>query len=308
MKDLSDLVAETAEMDYERFLHLVKQAHNLLSTEKEGFGELQIEGRLVHMPPSGKAVVIGDIHGDLESLRHILTEAKFMEEASKGKNTYLVFLGDYGDRGTYSPEVFHVVLSLKTALPDRVVLLQGNHEGPEDLLAHPHDLPYNLQSGFGADWHTVYVELSRLFRSFYTAVLVERKCLMLHGGVPSKARSLEDVAFACEKHPVESHLEEILWSDPADGIKGTYPSPRGAGRVFGEDVTQAFLKMVDVPLLVRGHQPSMDGYRINHGGKVLTLFSRKGSPYSNRYGAYLTLDLSETFNSAWELESFIRRF
>lgn len=308
MKGLSDLVAEAAEMDYESFLYLVNQANSLLSKEKGGRGELKIKGRLVHMPPVGEATVIGDIHGDLESLKHILTEAEFVEKASRGKETYLVFLGDYGDRGNYSPEVFHVVLSLKTAFPDRVILLQGNHEGPEDLLAYPHDLPHHLERGFGADWHAVYEELSRLFRSFYTAVLVEGKCVMLHGGVPSKARSLEDVAFAYEKHPAESHLEEILWSDPADSIKGTYSSPRGAGNVFGEDVTRAFLDMLAVPFLVRGHEPAMDGYRINHGGKVLTLFSRKGSPYFNRYGAYLTFDLSKTFDSAWELEALIRIF
>lgn len=130
---------------------------------------------------------------------------------------------------------------------------------------------------------------------------------MLHGGVPSKARNLEDVALAHERHPAESHLEEILWSDPADGIKGIHPSPRGAGEIFGEDVTEAFLSNLNVPFLVRGHEPAMEGYRVSHGGKVLTLFSRKGSPYFNRHGAYLTFDLSKTFDSAWQLEPFIRK-
>ena len=308
MKDLSDLVAEAAETDREHFLHLVDQAASLLSAEKASSGELKIEGRLVRMPLSGEATVIGDIHGDLDSLEHVLGEAEFIPRASKGKEAYLVFLGDYGDRGPHSPEVFHVVLSLKAIFPDRVVLLQGNHEGPEDLLAHPHDLPYHLQRVFGAEWHAVYEKLSRLFRRFYTAVLVEKRCVMLHGGVPSEAKSLQDVAFAYEKHPAERHLEEILWSDPADGIKGTYPSPRGAGKMFGENVTDDFLRILDVPFLVRGHEPTVEGFRINHSGKVLTLFSRKGPPYFNRYGAYLTLDLSATFDSAWQLEPFVRRF
>jgi diadenosine tetraphosphatase ApaH/serine/threonine PP2A family protein phosphatase len=308
MKSPSDLVAEAAEVDSESFLHLIGETNDLLSIEKGSFGKLQIKGRLIRMPPSGEATVIGDVHGDLDSLRHILTEAKFMEKASKGKRTYLIFLGDYGDRGPQSPGVFHVVLSLKTMFPERVVLLQGNHEGPEDLLAHPHDLPYHLQSVFGADWHDVYGELGRLFRRFYTAVLVERRCVMLHGGVPSGARNLDDVALAYEKHPAESHLEEILWSDPADGVKGVLPSPRGAGKIFGEGVTEAFLKILGVPFLIRGHEPAMEGYKINHGGKVLTLFSRKGSPYSNRHGAYLSVDLSETFDSAVQLEPLIRRF
>ena len=307
MKHPSDLSAEAAEIDSENFVRLVNQVSNLLLSEKQTFGKHRIRGGLVHMPPLGEVTVIGDIHGDLDSLERILTEARFVEKASQGNEAYLVFLGDYGDRGPHSHEVFHVVLSLKTMFPDKVVLLQGNHEGPEDLLAHPHDLPYHLQRAFGADWHLVYRELSRLFRSFYTAVLVERRCVMLHGGVPSKARNLEDVALAHERHPAESHLEEILWSDPADGIKGIHPSPRGAGEIFGEDVTEAFLSNLNVPFLVRGHEPAMEGYRVSHGGKVLTLFSRKGSPYFNRHGAYLTFDLSKTFDSAWQLEPFIRK-
>ena len=95
-KDISDLVAETTEIDHKHFLHLVDQAANLLSAEKASFGELEIEGRLVRLPPSGEATVVGDIHGDLDSLKHVLTDAKFVEKASKGKTAYLVFLGDYG--------------------------------------------------------------------------------------------------------------------------------------------------------------------------------------------------------------------
>jgi protein phosphatase len=308
MTGLSDLIDEAEKIDSQGFIHLVSQINQLFSAEKANSGKMQITGRLIRMPPSGEATVVGDIHGDLESLRHILSETEFVEKASNKKEAYLVFLGDYGDRGPYSPEVYHVVLSLKKMFPEKIALLQGNHEGPEDLLAHPHDLPYHLQRKFGADWHAVYIELSRLFRRFHTSVLVNERCIMLHGGVPSRARNLDDVAYAHEKHPAESHLEEILWSDPAEGITGTYSSPRGAGKLFGEDVTDAFLKMSDVHFVVRGHEPAGEGYKINHSSKVLTLFSRKGSPYLNAYGAYLTFDLSNVFDSAWQLEPFVHRF
>jgi len=260
------------------------------------------------MPPSGEATVIGDIHGDIDSLKQILTEAEFVEKTSSGKEVYLIFLGDYGDRGSYSPEVYYVVLSLKNMFPDKVVLLQGNHEGPEDLMASPHDLPYYLKQKFGTEGHAIYKQLSGLFRHFYTAVLENERCIMLHGGVPSGAKSLDDIAYAFERHPAERQLEEILWSDPVEGITGIQPSPRGAGNLFGEDVTKAFLKMLNVRFVIRGHEPVNGGYRINHEGKVLTLFSRKGTPYFNRFGSYLTIDLSRAYDSAWHLEPFIHRF
>ena len=308
MKRLSDLIEESKQASSEDFLRLIDEADRIISDELKGLGNIQITGRLVHLPPQGEAIIIGDIHGDLKSLEYILGESEFIEKALKKEEIHIIFLGDYGDRGFRSPEVYYIVLSLKVLFPERVVLLQGNHEGPTDLLAYPHDLPYHLQIRFKEDWRSIYKALSNLFRKFHTAVIVDGKFLLLHGGVPSKARRIDDLAYAYQKHPFESHLEEILWSYPAEGIRGTLPSPRGAGRLFGEDVTSAFLSMLGVKFLVRGHEPAMDGYMISHGGKILTLFSRKGSPYRNRHGAYLTLNLSRDFDSAWQLERFIQKF
>jgi len=308
MKTLSELAEEATNTDSKSFSSLITRVSELLSKEKEGQWKLRVTGRLVHLPPSREAIVVGDIHGDVESLEHILREERLLEEKMKGDETYIVFLGDYGDRGPASAEVFYIVLSLKEAFPDRVILLQGNHEGPEDLLAHPHDLPYHLQRKFGSDWRSIYAELSTLFRRFYTAVLVENQCIMIHGGVPSKAKTIEDLAQAYEKHPAEPHLEEILWSDPVEDIVGTRYSPRGAGQLFGKDVTEAFLSMLSVKYMIRGHQPAREGFKVNHDGKVLTLFSRKGSPYFNVKAAYLKLDLAKNYDSVWQLTPFIRQF
>jgi len=308
MKRLSDMIIEARQASPKDFLDVIDKASHLISDELRGLSSLQITGRLVHLPPRGEAIIIGDLHGDLKSLEYILKDSRFIEKASNREEIHIIFLGDYGDRGFRSPEVYHTVLSLKILFPERVILLQGNHEGPVDLLAYPHDLPYHLQMRFRDKWREIYTRLSSLFREFYTAVIVDQRCLMLHGGVPSKAKTLEDLAYAYQKHPAESHLEEILWSDPAEGIEGTLLSPRGAGRLFGEDVTSAFLDALGVKFLIRGHEPAGEGYMISHGGKILTLFSRKGSPYHNLYGAYLAFDLSRNFDSAWQLEPFIRKF
>jgi len=262
----------------------------------------------VRAPPSGGAVVVGDLHGDLDSLAHVLEDSGFLDRAQRAEDTLLVFLGDYGDRGPRSPEVYHVVLSLKKLFPESVVLMRGNHEGPPDLLAQPHDLPAHLHRKFGTEWRGAYAKLQELFGHLQTAVLVEGKCVMLHGGVPSTATTVGDLAYAHEKHPAESHLEEILWSDPVEGLTGTLFSPRGAGRLFGGDVTEGFLGMLGVGALIRGHEPSDEGFKLNHGGRVLTLFSRKGSPYYNGRGAYLQFDLSEGVTSAEQLKGHIRKF
>jgi protein phosphatase len=262
-------------------------------------------GKLVEAPPENEAIIIGDIHGDLESLAQILKSSRFIEKFNRGERPLLIFLGDYGDRGIYSPEVYYVALMLKASHQENVVLMRGNHEGPDDLLAYPHDLPNHLQKKFGENWPSAYAKLRQLFNQLYNAVLIEERYILLHGGVPSQARALEDVACAHLTHPRECHLEEILWNDPKENFTGTYPSPRGAGKLFGEDVTNSFLKMLNVKVLIRGHEPNDAGFKINHKGKILTLFSRKGEPYYNSQGAYLHLDLAKKIESAYQLKPSI---
>jgi len=307
MRTLAGLLNNASSVDYKAFLNLVNHVGQLLNSEKDN-ARMRITGRLVHLTPKGEAIIVGDLHGDLNSLEQILNKTNFLKKLSSGTETFLVFLGDYGDRGPFSSEVYYVVLSLKTMFPENVILLQGNHEGPQDLLASPHDLSYHLQRKFGSNWQTVYVELSLLFRRFCAAVIVENSFIMLHGGVPSKAKTLDDVAYAYQKHPAETHLEEILWSDPVEGIKGIRCSPRGAGYLFGEDVTDTFLKMVNVKCVVRGHEPAENGFKLNHDGKVITVFSRKGPPYYNEKGAYLLVNFSREISSATHLSHGIQQF
>lgn len=300
------MIRNARETNITEFLHLTEKAKTLLA-EEDGFVRgLQIIGRMVKISPEGEAIVVGDIHGDLESLAEILKGCDFLNRAGKNENIILVFLGDYGDRGAYSSEVYHVVLNLKKAFPGKVVLMRGNHEGPEDLLAYPHDLPAQLHDRFGEQWRSAYTELRELFNHLYNAVLVENRCVMLHGGVPSQAKSMDDLAYAHIKHPHTSHLEEILWSDPKEDMNGIYPSPRGAGKLFGEDITAKFLEKFRVKVLIRGHEPTEEGFKINHNGKILTLFSRRGAPYFNNHAAYLQFDLAEKLETTEQLKQFVK--
>jgi hypothetical protein len=68
-----------------------------------------------------KVTIVGDIHGSLKCLDHVLELAGKLEDP----NHYLVFCGDYVDRGSYSLEVFCSLLFLKLAHPKNVVLLKG---------------------------------------------------------------------------------------------------------------------------------------------------------------------------------------
>jgi protein phosphatase len=306
--NLKQIVKEAFEVSSEDFCSVVQEARELICSENGKIGNFEVTGRLVKLSPVGEALIVGDLHGDLESLIEILTSSKFLEKLSQDANATMIFLGDYGDRGPLSAEVYYTLLKLKLHFPRQIILMRGNHEGPEDLLASPHDLPWQFQAKFGSSWEKAYREIFKLFNCLYNAVIVEKRYLMVHGGVPQQAKSLEDLAYAHERHPKESLLEDLLWSDPNDDISETCASPRGAGKLFGQKVAEAALQNFGVKVLIRGHEPCMEGYKINHNGKVLTLFSRKGPPYFNVNGAYLLLQLSQKTQSAMELVGHIHKF
>ncbi len=297
--DLNGLLEKNEKSTPEEMYELIDNVLKTLKNERKG----KNGSALHHLPIKGNVTIIGDLHGDLESLCFILKHSKF----STNRRDYLVFLGDYGDRGPHSAEVYFVILSLKKEFPDRIILLRGNHEFPPDLLVYPHDLPLRLVESYGSDGKEIYKKLKNMFEYFDNGAIVERKYIMLHGGLPTKIKSIKDIAFAHKTHPSKSHLEEIIWSDPKDGIKGVYHSPRGAGRVFGKDVTERVLKMMGVKTLIRSHE-ACEGVDVKHDGKVLTIFSRRGSPYHNSCAAYLKIDLSGNVKDAYELSKMAYKF
>jgi protein phosphatase len=304
----SRIIKESLEVGCDEFTRLVEDATNLLSGENGEVGNLKIAGRLVELKPQGKALIVSDLHGDLESLMQILKGSNFLDKISQDSNAILIFLGDYGDRGEYSKEVYYTVLKLKLLFPEQIILMRGNHEGPEDLMPSPHDLPMEFQIKFGEKWEEAYKKIRRLFAYLYNAVIVEQRYLIIHGGLPYKAKTVKNLAYAQATHPKQSFLEEMLWSDPNEMVEEVCASPRGAGRLFGEKVTSKMLERFNAEILIRGHEPCEDGFKINHGGKVLTLFSRKGQPYFNAYGAYLNVKLCEKFENAEQLMPYIHKF
>ncbi|MFP4559501.1 MAG: metallophosphoesterase family protein, partial [Archaeoglobaceae archaeon] len=228
----------------------------------------------------------------LESLEFVLTHSE---------EDYMIFLGDYGDRGKDSPQVFCTLLRLKRDRPHQFILLRGNHEPPPDLPVSPHNLPRLLEEKF-ENGREIYRELSELFQYLPYAAAVRGSYLFLHGGLPDVS-SLEEVEMAQENHPKRPHLEQILWSDPMEG-SGTGPSLRGAGRMFGKDVTQQVLDSLGVKTLIRSHEPC-EGVRVDHDGKVVTVFSNK--IYGNLKAAFLVVDLSRAENG-YELEERAIKF
>lgn len=93
-------------------------------------------GQKIRMAADSLIVVMGDFHGSLHSLiRNLwrLRLAGYIDNNFKISNdkAYLIFTGDFVDRGRYSVETLYTLMRLKIANPDKVYLLRGNHESEE---------------------------------------------------------------------------------------------------------------------------------------------------------------------------------
>jgi serine/threonine protein phosphatase 1 len=72
-----------------------------------------------------RTLVIGDIHGGLRALHQIMERAKVTKEDT------LIFLGDYVDGWSQSPQVLDYLIELNTT--NNCVFIRGNHD---ELLLH----------------------------------------------------------------------------------------------------------------------------------------------------------------------------
>ncbi len=85
------------------------------------------------VPQQSNIYFFGDLHGNIHSLLRTLDYLKKQQVLDDNfhiisSNTYLLFLGDYVDRGEYGIEVIYTLMKLRMANPGNVILIRGNHE------------------------------------------------------------------------------------------------------------------------------------------------------------------------------------
>jgi hypothetical protein len=104
--DFPQIIQESKAAAANAYLEVVEKAIHVLSNPKST-ENLTVTGKLVTLKPVGEALVVGDLHGDLDSLRVILKQSGFLDKLERDKFASMVFLGDYGARGALSPELIY---------------------------------------------------------------------------------------------------------------------------------------------------------------------------------------------------------
>ncbi|HXQ49188.1 MAG TPA: metallophosphoesterase [Thermoplasmata archaeon] len=213
-----------------------------------------------------EAIVFGDTHGDWRSVQEV--ERRF---SAGGVPRLLVGLGDYVDRsppdcGQGSIASALHLLSLAGHAPDRVILLQGNHETIRRLPALPHDLPEEVDALWGPDASRCTRIEALLERGPLAAVLPEGVYLA-HAGFPLVG-SAEEWAGAFESVDDE-RLAEIVWS-----VCDASRYRRAGVPTWGGRDLERLVRATSIRIFLRGHDPDLTG-RPLYDGRCLTLHTTR---------------------------------
>ena len=196
------------------------------------------DGRLIRLPSEGKAVFVGDTHGDFDATQTVF-DRYFTPECG------LVFLGDYVDRGPESRENIEFLLGKKVEAPTQVYLLAGNHETYCTVPFGPADFWESLSQGELA----YYSEIGKVLPF---AAVTGNGLLALHGVPP-------DVADIGEVENIELCSEtwfQVTWGDLSEEPGELLSRPDERPR-YGGDYFRRVMKQLGANVCVRSHQPRM---------------------------------------------------
>ena len=218
-----------------------------------------------------KIHVFGDLHGDYYPFSQYLKNINL-------ETNFIIFLGDYADRGKYGIETLAAVNRLIMDFPENVIALKGNHEDYlEDGVPFfsPCDLIEEAQEKTGS-WRKYYESFFIPFvEKLYLSIIIPGQMLFVHGGISSKIKGIGDLQY-----PSPDIEKDILWSDPCEKSnklpdEDEYENFRGSGVLFSKTVTRKVLSACGVRYLIRSHQPRLtkDGIFFNHDKMVITINS-----------------------------------
>ncbi len=216
-------------------------------------------GRVVSLEGATEVLVGGDLHGNVENFRRLLTTADLAQNPQRHFVLQEVIHGPYhypagGDK---SHQMLDLLAALKCQFPRQVHFLLGNHElaqytqrrvakGDLDLNECFREGVGTAYGGRAPEVYSVYRELLALVP---IALRTPNRVLLSHSLPPaSKMEAFDPAALERDQ------------SAEADLVPGGSVHSVVWGRDTRPETVAAYLTKMDADLLVSGHVPCDDGY------------------------------------------------
>ena len=229
--------------------------------------------------------ICGDIHGQFWDMMELFKVGGFCPE------TNYLLMGAFVDPGDYSVETILLLLAYKVRYPDRITLIRGNHESRQ--ITQVYGFYDECQRKYGSA--NVWRYCCEVFDYLALGAIVDGSVFCVHGGLSPNLHGINQVccivwwcpptpimiAFVClqiraidrkQEVPHDGPMCDLLWSDP-DDADGWGLSPRGAGYLFGADITKTFAHNNGIDLIARAHQLAMEGYKLMFDNTIVTVWS-----------------------------------
>lgn len=278
--------------------------------------------------PRGNRYFVGDLHGDWNAFYSIvmrLASQDVFAKMEKHEPIYLIFLGDYVDRGTHSLDVLLGVLTLKLLFPLHVIMLRGNHEHQD--VCFMGGLLQQLMGLYPKEYEAIFNNLVILFSLLPIIALSADGIMAVHGGPPFIAEDehvLKLFNFLDKKHTYVSYdldgkfdFINMLWNDPAPIEPREYylqkryvciynrgyfePNIyRGYGFLFTNQIWR-YYRPLGIQKIIRGHEIKASAVDACHPivNDVITVFSTGG--LNNNTSGYKTVQNPYFLQMDWDL-------
>ncbi|MFO0926756.1 MAG: metallophosphoesterase [Gemmataceae bacterium] len=214
-------------------------------------------GRLVQLDDASDLLVAGDMHGNVDNFRRLLTIADLAKLPRRHLVVQELIHGPfaYPAGGDKSHQLVDLVCALKCQYPARVHYLIGNHELAQlterKVLKADVDLNDEFRRGvamaYGTSADAVYEVYCQLFAALPFAVRTANRLFLSHS-LPSAARLQEFAVEAFTDDPTPESA--IVSGGPLYAVVW--------GRDARAETVDEYLRKVDADVLVSGHIPCPD--------------------------------------------------
>ncbi len=229
------------------------------------------------IPQEAHLTIIGDLHGDLGPIKALINKLskdnKYDPTTGKILDPliYVVFLGDFIDRGPDSLAVLANITKLLIANPEKITLIRGNHE-TNSMAQQPYSFLRTLAK-VTKNYATAKTLLAQFIRGFAHLPLIifiqhgdrNHSLAATHGGIDPELTP-EQIGFIQNKLNankttrwiLKSNPEIYLWSDMSNtdetSIHTINESRNYAGYELYHNNIKHWLLQLGLKTLFRGHQ------------------------------------------------------
>lgn len=250
-------------------------------------------GKLVELPRHGKAIVVTDLHGNLEDYRRYL---EIWNKCDK-KRDHFVITGDFihatGRKNDRSVEILESVKNNWEKWENFHPLL-GNHEWAtistvsvyKGGMNQSHNFELLLMERFGDEWKNKLEEYQTFFKNLPVAVKTANNVFISHAGPPTNISDLDDIINITNKGYSENNkLYQLIWNREED---------------FSSDDLESFLKKVGCSIMIVGHTP-VNGTKLIGNRQIIV-----SSSYSLGKKSYISLDLEKNIDDTRDILKMVK--